>query len=178
MVPLFQAQIAAGGPITITHRDITRYFMTIPEAAQLVIQATAMAKGGEVFVLDMGQPVRIIDLACSMILLSGLSTRDSDDPDGDIEIVETGLRPGEKLYEELLIGDNPEPTNHPRILRAREKLWPWTEMKQAMDELDAVIRGSGDPLAMMQVIARLVPEYVPDRLWIERLGTLAAADQA
>ena len=113
-----------------------------------------------------------------MIRLSGLSTRDSDDPDGDIEIVETGLRPGEKLYEELLIGDNPEPTNHPRILRAREKLWPWTEMKQAMDELDAVIRGSGDPLAMMQVIARLVPEYVPDRLWIERLGTLAAADQA
>jgi len=178
VVPLFQAQIAAGGPITITHRDITRYFMTIPEAAQLVIQATAMAKGGEVFVLDMGQPVRIIDLACSMIRLSGLSTRDSDDPDGDIEIVETGLRPGEKLYEELLIGDNPEPTNHPRILRAREKLWPWTEMKQAMDELDAVIRGSGDPLAMMQVIARLVPEYVPDRLWIERLGTLAAADQA
>lgn len=178
VVPLFQAQIAAGGPITITHRDITRYFMTIPEAAQLVIQATAMAKGGEVFVLDMGQPVRILDLACSMIRLSGLSIRDSDDPDGDIEIVETGLRPGEKLYEELLIGDNPEPTNHPRILRAREKLWPWTEMKQAMDELDAVIRGSGDPLAMMQVIARLVPEYVPDRLWIERLGTLAAADQA
>ncbi|MGX5711644.1 polysaccharide biosynthesis protein [Sphingopyxis terrae subsp. ummariensis] len=170
VVPLFQAQIAAGGPITITHRDITRYFMTIPEAAQLVIQATAMAKGGEVFVLDMGQPVRILDLACSMIRLSGLSIRDSDDPDGDIEIVETGLRPGEKLYEELLIGDNPEPTNHPRILRAREKLWPWAEMKQAMDELDAVIRGSGDPLAMMQVIARLVPEYTPDTAWRESLA--------
>ena len=170
VVPLFQAQIAAGGPITITHRDITRYFMTIPEAAQLVIQATAMAKGGEVFVLDMGQPVRILDLACSMIRLSGLSIRDSDDPDGDIEIVETGLRPGEKLYEELLIGDNPEPTNHPRILRAREKLWPWAEMKQAMDELDAVIRGSGDPLALMQVIARLVPEYTPDTAWRESLA--------
>lgn len=170
VVPLFQAQIAAGGPITITHRDITRYFMTIPEAAQLVIQATAMAKGGEVFVLDMGQPVQILDLARSMIRLSGLSVRDADDPDGDIEIVETGLRPGEKLYEELLIGDNPEPTNHPRILRAREKLWPWAEMKQSMDELDAVIRGSGDPLAMVQVIARLVPEYTPDAVWAERFA--------
>ncbi|MGN6689326.1 MAG: polysaccharide biosynthesis protein, partial [Sphingopyxis sp.] len=168
VVPLFQAQIAAGGPITITHRDITRYFMTIPEAAQLVIQATAMAKGGEVFVLDMGQPVQILDLARSMIRLSGLSVRDSEDPDGDIEIVETGLRPGEKLYEELLIGDNPEPTNHPRILRAREKLWPWAEMKRALDELDAVIRGSGDPLAMVQVIAKLVPEYTPDAVWTER----------
>ena len=94
----------------------------------------------------------------------------------DIEIVETGLRPGEKLYEELLIGDNPEPTNHPRILRAREKLWPWLEMKQAMDELDAVIRGSGDPHAMVQVIARLVPEYTPDPMWRERLTIHAAAD--
>jgi FlaA1/EpsC-like NDP-sugar epimerase len=176
VVPLFQAQIAAGGPITITHRDITRYFMTIPESAQLVIQATAMAKGGEVFVLDMGQPVQILDLARSMIRLSGLSVRDAEDPDGDIEIVETGLRPGEKLYEELLIGDNPEPTNHPRILRAREKLWPWLEMKQAMDELDAVIRGNGDPLAMVQVIARLVPEYTPDTTWRERLATPKAAD--
>jgi FlaA1/EpsC-like NDP-sugar epimerase len=125
VVPLFKAQITSGGPITVTHRDITRYFMTIPEAAQLVIQATAMAKGGEVFVLDMGQPVRIMDLARSMVRLSGLTVRDAQDPDGDIEIVETGLRPGEKLYEELLIGDNPEPTNHPRILRAREKLWSW-----------------------------------------------------
>ncbi|HEX2812390.1 MAG TPA: nucleoside-diphosphate sugar epimerase/dehydratase [Sphingopyxis sp.] len=176
VVPLFQAQIAAGGPITITHRDITRYFMTIPEAAQLVIQATAMAKGGEVFVLDMGQPVQILDLARSMIRLSGLGIRDADDPDGDIEIVETGLRPGEKLYEELLIGDNPEPTNHPRILRAREKLWPWLEMKQALDELDAVIRGSGDPHAMVQVIARLVPEYTPDAMWRERLTIHASAD--
>jgi FlaA1/EpsC-like NDP-sugar epimerase len=171
VVPLFKAQITSGGPITVTHRDITRYFMTIPEAAQLVIQATAMAKGGEVFVLDMGQPVRIMDLARSMVRLSGLTVRDAQDPDGDIEIVETGLRPGEKLYEELLIGDNPEPTNHPRILRAREKLWSWPETKQALNEIDAVIRGSGDPLAMMRIIARLVPEYRPDSMWTERLTT-------
>ncbi|MDZ3831662.1 MAG: nucleoside-diphosphate sugar epimerase/dehydratase [Sphingopyxis sp.] len=160
VVPLFKRQIAAGGPITITHRDITRYFMTIPEAAQLVIQATAMAKGGEVFVLDMGQPVRIIDLAHSMIRLSGLNARDTEQPEGDIEIIETGLRPGEKLYEELLIGNNPEPTNHPRILRAQEKLWPWSEMKQALEELDGIIKG-GDRLAMMQVVNKLVPEYSP-----------------
>lgn len=171
VVPLFQSQIAAGGPVTITHRDITRYFMTIPEAAQLVIQATAMAKGGEVFVLDMGQPVQILELARSMIRLSGLSVRNTEDPDGDIEIVETGLRPGEKLYEELLIGDNPEPTNHSRILRAREKAWPWAEMRRALDEIDTVIRNSGEPLAMMEVIARLVPEYTPDPVWTERMAT-------
>lgn len=176
VVPLFQAQIAAGGPITITHRDITRYFMTIPEAAQLVIQATAMAKGGEVFVLDMGQPVQILDLARSMIRLSGLSIRDADDPDGDIEIVETGLRPGEKLYEELLIGDNPEPTNHPRILRAQEKLWPWPEMRQALDELDSLVR-LGERNAMMQIIAKLVPEYTPDEMSHGRWPRYSTADQ-
>src|SRR5690606_22707192 len=106
VVPLFRSQIEAGGPITLTHADITRYFMTIPEAAQLVIQAGAMAEGGEVFVLDMGQPVRIIDLALRMIELSGRTVRDAGRPDGDIEVQITGLRPGEKLYEELLIGDN------------------------------------------------------------------------
>ena len=169
VVPLFRTQIAAGGPITITHREIMRYFMTIPEASQLVIQATAMAKGGEVFVLDMGQPVQIIDLARSMVRLSGLSLQDTDHPDGDIAIVETGLRPGEKLYEELLIGDNPEPTNHPRIFRAKEKLWPWPEMRRALDEIDEVIRGNGDPLPMMEIINRLVPEYTPDAVWIAQL---------
>src|SRR5690606_15272605 len=101
------------------------------------IQATAMAKGGEVFVLDMGEPVRIADLPRSMIRLSGLSVRDADTPDGDIEIVETGLRPGEKLYEELLIGDNPEVTNHPRIMRAREGMWPWEELSHRLESLDA-----------------------------------------
>ncbi|ALJ15640.1 polysaccharide biosynthesis protein [Sphingopyxis macrogoltabida] len=140
VVPRFKAQIEAGGPVTLTHREITRYFMTIPEAAQLVLQASAMAKGGEVFVLDMGQPVKIFDLATSMIHLSGLSVRSADNPDGDIQIVETGLRPGEKLYEELLIGDNPEKTKHPRIMRARERLWHWDDLERELQKLDQVIR--------------------------------------
>lgn len=163
VVPRFKAQIATGGPVTITHREITRYFMTIPEAAQLVIQASAMAKGGEVFVLDMGQPVKIIELARTMIRLSGLSIRDSDNPDGDIEIVETGLRPGEKLYEELLIGDNPQSTNHPRIMRAREILWPWADLEQALAQLDGAIRQFGDADAAVRIIARLVPEFAPEK---------------
>lgn len=162
VVPRFKAQIAAGGPVTVTDREITRYFMTIPEAAQLVIQASAMAKGGEVFVLDMGQPVKIIDLARTMIRLSGLAIRDCDNPDGDIEIVETGLRPGEKLYEELLIGDNPQSTNHPRIMRAREILWPWADLEQALAQLDGTIRQSGDADAAVRIIGRLVPEYAPE----------------
>lgn len=170
VVPRFKAQIATGGPVTITHRDITRYFMTIPEASQLVIQASAMARGGEVFVLDMGQPVRILDLARSMIQLSGLSVRDSDRPDGDIEIVETGLRPGEKLYEELLIGDNPEPTKHPRILRARESRWSWDKLDPELKALDAVVRGDGDPVVAMRIISKLVPEYAPDTSWAERIA--------
>ena len=121
VVPLFNKQIAAGGPITLTHPDVTRYFMTIPEAAQLVIQAGAMAHGGEVFVLDMGEPVKIMDLAKRMITLSGLKVKDQHNPNGDIEIVIAGLRPGEKLYEELIIdGDNIELTKHPLIMQARE----------------------------------------------------------
>nr|WP_309576679.1 nucleoside-diphosphate sugar epimerase/dehydratase [Moraxella osloensis] len=121
VVPLFNKQIAAGGPITLTHPDVTRYFMTIPEAAQLVIQAGAMAQGGEVFVLDMGEPVKIMDLAKRMITLSGLKVKDQNNPNGDIEIVIAGLRPGEKLYEELIIdGDNIEKTQHPLIMQARE----------------------------------------------------------
>ena len=169
VVPRFKTQIAAGGPVTLTHREITRYFMTIPEASQLVIQASAMAKGGEVFVLDMGEPVRIADLARSMIRLSGLSVRDAENPDGDIEIVETGLRPGEKLYEELLIGDNPEPTNHPRIMRAREKLWPWEKLESELKRLDATLRSSGDSVAAMQVVNSLVPEYAPKSERAERV---------
>jgi FlaA1/EpsC-like NDP-sugar epimerase len=171
VVPRFKAQIAAGGPVTLTHREITRYFMTIPEASQLVIQASAMAKGGEVFVLDMGQPVRIAELARSMIRLSGLSVRDADNPDGDIEVVETGLRPGEKLYEELLIGDNPEATNHPRIMRAREGLWPWDRLKLDLEQLDGVIRQSGNSLDGVRIIMRLVPEFIPDRSWSETTVT-------
>jgi len=122
VVPLFREQIRAGGPVTVTHREVIRYFMTIPEAAQLVIQAGSMAEGGDVFVLDMGEPVRIYDLARRMIALSGLTVRDEDNPEGDIEIQITGLRPGEKLYEELLIGCEVSTTEHSKR-RARSEMW-------------------------------------------------------
>ena len=135
VIPVFQQQIAAGGPITVTHAEINRYFMTIPEAAQLVMQAGAMGRGGDVFVLDMGQPVKITDLARRMITLSGLSVRDAQNPDGDIEITFSGLRPGEKLYEELLIGDNVTGTEHPKICTAREEFLSWTELQKAVDEI-------------------------------------------
>jgi FlaA1/EpsC-like NDP-sugar epimerase len=135
VVPLFRQQIKQGGPVTVTHEDITRYFMTIPEAAQLVIQAGTMAKGGEVFVLDMGEPVRIIELARTMIELSGLSVRDDATPDGDIAVEVTGLRDGEKLYEELLIGDNPEQTEHVRIMKANEDFLHWDELSPVLDQL-------------------------------------------
>lgn len=163
VVPLFRRQLAEGGPLTVTHEDVTRFFMTIPEAAQLVLQAGAMAHGGEVFVLDMGQSVKIMDLARRMIQLSGLAVRDADQPGGDVEILVTGLRPGEKLYEELLIGDNPEPTMHARIMKAREVFVAWeafapvlAELRVAAEHTDhAVIReilgqqvhGFGDPAA-------------------------------
>lgn len=136
VVPKFREQIAYGGPITVTHKEITRYFMTIPEAVQLVIQAGAMAEGGEVFVLDMGEPVKIIDLASKMILLSGLEPKTETNPDGEIEIQYTGLRPGEKLYEELLIGDNVSGTSHPRIMQANEKFLPWPELQILLESLE------------------------------------------
>lgn len=136
VVPLFNKQIAAGGPITLTHPDVTRYFMTIPEAAQLVIQAGAMAHGGEVFVLDMGEPVKIMDLAKRMITLSGLKVKDQHNPNGDIEIVIAGLRPGEKLYEELIIdGDNIESTQHPLIMQARERSFAKIELDDFIDHI-------------------------------------------
>ena len=132
VVPLFRKQIKSGGPLTVTHQDVTRYFMSIPEASQLVIQAGAMAQGGDVFVLDMGKPIKIIDLAYKMIHLSGLTPIDEENPDGDIKIAFTGLRPGEKLYEELLLGDNVVKSDHPMIMRAIEE-------KITMDEvLDCV----------------------------------------
>lgn len=158
VVPLFRKQISAGGPVTITHPDVTRYFMTVPEAAQLVIQAGAMASGGEVFVLDMGEPVKIFDLAVNMINLSGLSVRDEFSPDGEIEITIVGLRPGEKLYEELLIGDNPKPTGHERIMQAREHF-----LSRAMLEprLEALAQALADNLLheALEILTSLVPEY-------------------
>lgn len=161
VVPLFCRQIKDGGPITLTHAEITRYFMTIPEAAQLVIQAGAMATGGDVFVLDMGEPVKIIDLARRIVELSGLSIRESHCPEGDIEIVVTGLRPGEKLYEELLIGDNPLPTIHPRIMKAHEDYLPWPELEQRLILLGGALEVNDVPLIRL-VLKQLVPGYQPE----------------
>jgi len=135
VVPLFRNQIRRGGPVTVTDPEVTRYFMTIPEAAQLVIQAGAMARGGEVFLLDMGEPVKIVDLARRLIELSGLRVRDENNPDGDIEMVYTGLRPGEKLHEELLIGGNNEATDHPMIKRAQEESLPWLQIQRTLERL-------------------------------------------
>jgi FlaA1/EpsC-like NDP-sugar epimerase len=140
VVPMFREQLAQGGPLTITHPEVTRYFMTIPEAAQLVLQAAAMATGGEVFVLDMGEPVRILDLARRLVGLSGLSVRDAAQPDGDIEFSFIGLRPGEKLYEELLIGNNPTATAHPRIMKAHEDFMAWPELMIQLEQLQQAAR--------------------------------------
>ncbi|MGV8938498.1 MAG: polysaccharide biosynthesis protein [Allorhizobium sp.] len=160
VVPLFRRQIQDGGPITLTHADVTRYFMTIEEAAQLVIQAGAMSKGGDVFLLDMGEPVKIWDLACRMIELSDLTLRDAANPDGDIEIAITGLRPGEKLYEELLIGDNAEPTEHPRIMKGLEDFTPWPELKEKFDALSVAL-DSNDMDAIRHQLKGLVAGYQP-----------------
>jgi FlaA1/EpsC-like NDP-sugar epimerase len=162
VVPLFRKQIKAGGPVTITHADITRYFMTIPEAAQLVIQAGAMASGGEVFVLDMGSPIRIIDLARRMIELSGLTVRDEKKVDGDIEIGVVGLRPGEKLFEELLIGENAGHTSHTRILKANETFLHWSELERQLSMLAADLC-TNDPVSLRQKICKLVPEFAAER---------------
>ncbi|MCW5632671.1 MAG: polysaccharide biosynthesis protein [Rubrivivax sp.] len=163
VVPLFRQQIRNGGPVTVTHPEVTRFFMTIPEAAQLVVQAGAMARGGEVFVLDMGQPVRIMDLARRMIELQGLAVRDTEHPGGDIEIVVTGLRPGEKLYEELLIGDNPQPTDHPRIMKAREGFLPWAELERRLREFE-VASAAGDADGVLALLQELVQGYAPATL--------------
>jgi len=158
VVPLFRKQLASGGPLTVTHAEVTRYFMTIPEAAQLVLQAGAMGQGGDVFVLDMGEPVRILDLARRMLHLSGLSERSAANPHGDIEISISGLRPGEKLYEELLIGDNAEATAHPRIMKAREPFLLWAELQA---ELLLLQRASdqNDAAAIKAVFLRHVQGY-------------------
>lgn len=141
VIPLFREQIASGGSVTVTHPKVTRYFMSIPEAAQLVIQAGAMADGGDVFVLDMGKPVRILDLARQMVHLSGLEVRDDENPDGDVSIEFSGLRPGEKLYEELLIGNNPIGTQHSKIMRAKEQMIPWVKLESILEQLQTDMDG-------------------------------------
>jgi FlaA1/EpsC-like NDP-sugar epimerase len=160
VVPLFREQIRKGGPITVTHREIIRYFMTIPEAAELVIQAGSMARGGDVFVLDMGDPVRIQDLACRMVNLMGLTMQDDDHPDGDIQIEYIGLRPAEKLYEELLIGSNVTGTRHPRILRADEDFLSPDALSVLTDAL-AVAAEERDYDRARELLSRSVKEYSP-----------------
>lgn len=171
VVPLFRKQIEKGGPVTVTHPDIIRYFMTIPEAAQLVIQAGAMGVGGDVFLLDMGEPVKISELAKKMIRLSGLEVCDDENPNGDIRIEYTGLRPGEKLYEELLIGNNPIGTRHPRIFRATEEFIPWEELLNFLDLLQNGLE-QGDVESVLTLLLQVVKDYQPqgnieDLVWKE-----------
>lgn len=160
VVPLFRRQLAEGGPLTVTHAEVTRYFMTIPEAAQLVLQAGAMAVGGDVFVLDMGAPVKILDLARRMVELSGLRVREEGSSTGDIQICITGLRPGEKLYEELLIGDNPETTAHPRIMKAHEPCLPWAQLAPDLQTLFAAA-ATNDVEAIKAMLKRHVQGFQP-----------------
>jgi FlaA1/EpsC-like NDP-sugar epimerase len=160
VVPLFRKQIQDGGPITVTHPDITRYFMTIPEAATLVLQAGAMGSGGDVFVLDMGAPVKIIDLAKRMIHLSGLEVRSPEHSNGDIEIVYSGLRPGEKLYEELLIGENVTGTEHPLIMRAEEIQLPWEKLATLLDRADVACHAF-DCTTLRNILLEAVDGYKP-----------------
>jgi FlaA1/EpsC-like NDP-sugar epimerase len=180
VVPLFQEQIRGGGPVTVTHPEVMRYFMTIPEAAQLVIQAGAMATGGDVFVLDMGQPVRIDDLARRLISLMGLTIRDQSNPDGDIEINYMGLRAAEKLFEELLIGANVAGTEHPKIMRAIEHCLPWDKTKQILDEL-LVALASFDCPRSMALLSDAVAEYprrrnIRDYVWASKTPVATADD--
>jgi FlaA1/EpsC-like NDP-sugar epimerase len=178
VVPLFRSQLRNGGPLTVTHAAVTRYFMTIPEAAQLVLQAGAMGNGGDVFVLDMGQPVKIIDLARRMIQLSGLTVKDEAHASGDIEIQVVGLRPGEKLYEELLIGDNPEITEHARIMKAHENYLPWNDLLPHLLTLRLAAK-QGDDATIHAELLQLVSGYVaPGGSEQERQGSAATQQLA
>jgi FlaA1/EpsC-like NDP-sugar epimerase len=176
VVPLFRSQINVGGPVTVTHPEVTRYFMTIPEAAQLVIQAGAMASisgavgQGAVFVLDMGEPVKIVDLAQRMIELSGFSLQNEENPDGDIAIEVVGLRPGEKLYEELLIGDNPMPTEHPRIMKAQETFKAWAELEKELITLQESLN-AGDAQSIYEQLKHLVTGFTPDTEIVDWIAT-------
>lgn len=176
VVPLFKKQIQEGGPVTVTHPEITRFFMTIPEAAGLVLQAGAMGRGGEVFVLDMGLPVKIADLAYNMIRLSGLEVRDANHPDGDIAIEYSGLRPGEKLYEELLIGRNVSGTEHPLIMRAEEHELPWAFLEEKLEEINSACHRF-DCEAVKNILIEVVDGYQPqgdiyDNVWIKSCAAI------
>jgi FlaA1/EpsC-like NDP-sugar epimerase len=160
VIPLFRQQIKDGGPVTVTDENMIRYFMIIPEAVELVIQAGAMGTGGDVFVLNMGKPVRIDDLAKKMIRLSGLEVKDESNPNGDIEIKYTGLRPGEKLYEELLIGNNVSETVNPLIMRAEEEMLVWDELKPILDSLGKAIVDC-DQKKLRELLIRVVPDFKP-----------------
>jgi FlaA1/EpsC-like NDP-sugar epimerase len=161
VVPLFRDQIRDGGPITVTHPDIIRYFMTIPEASQLVLHAGSIGVGGEVFVLDMGEPVKIADLARKMVHLMGLDEKTEENPTGDIEVVFTGLRPGEKLYEELLIGDDPQGTSHPRIMMAREVFLHWEQVEEVLSKLQRASQAF-DCRAVIEVLKNARTGYAPN----------------
>lgn len=172
VVPLFREQIRGGGPVTVTDPEMTRYFMTIPEAAQLVIQAGAMAEGGEVFLLDMGEPVKIVDLARSMIELSGRTVRDNDNPEGDVEIHFVGTRPGEKLFEELLIGENPQPTRHPRIFKATENSIDAAELRACLEKLTKLIADQ-EAEEVRELLMTVVEGFTPTS---EMVDLVALAD--
>jgi FlaA1/EpsC-like NDP-sugar epimerase len=161
VVPKFRQQIRDGGPVTITDLRMTRYFMTIPEAAQLVIQASSLASGGELFLLDMGNPVKVFDLARRMVTLSGLDIRDDQNPDGDIEIVEIGLRPGEKLYEELLIEGSPQATQHPRIFKSKEQYLSWGALQKKLEVIAQKI-DDNDHASLVVLLKELIEGYSSD----------------
>jgi len=168
VIPLFEKQIKQGGPVTVTDINIVRYFMTIPEAVELVIQAGAMAKGGDVFVLDMGEPVRIYDLAIKMIKLSGLEVLDEDNSEGDIEINFTGLRPGEKLYEELLIGKNTSKTDNELIMRAKEDMINWEDLNSLLEQLKGSLQ-RGEYEIIRELLIKMVPEFSPQSQIVDLL---------
>ena len=174
VIPKFKKQIKEGGPITLTHEDVTRYFMTVTEAAQLVIQAGAMGKHSEVFVLDMGKSVKIRDLVDKMIKLSGFRIKDDKNPNGDIEVKITGLRPGEKLYEELLIGNNPQKTHHERIQKAQDPFIPFNQLKLDLDDLSTLLNNN-KVAEVKKTLERLLPSYksnskIVDHIYKEQLN--------
>jgi FlaA1/EpsC-like NDP-sugar epimerase len=177
VVPLFRQQIKEGGPVTVTHKEITRYFMTIPEAASLVIQAGSMAEGGDVFVLDMGDSVKIVDLAKQMIQLSGLELQTDENPDGDIEIQYTGLRPAEKLYEELLVGDNVVGTDHAKIMRANEEYLDADTLNTYLSEMQAAIAAL-DHSKVRDILEKAVKGYQPHERVVDHLVDSVIAKEA